>query len=179
MPLSASDTKNVRLGVCSVSFNGEDLGYTKGGVEVEVTTNTKKVTVDQFGETEINEYITGRMIKARVPLAESTLDRIQQLVPGSVLVTDGVDPTSQRLDVKVDAGLSLFDHAYQLVLHPTANLPANKTEDVTIFKAVTPGSFQFAFKVDEERVYQAEFVGYPDASNDNKLFAIGDLDATA
>jgi hypothetical protein len=51
----SSNTKNVKLGVCTVLYKGVDLGYTKGGVEVDVTTSTKPVTVDQFGESVINE----------------------------------------------------------------------------------------------------------------------------
>ena len=42
------------------SFGGVDLGFTKGGVEVTVETETHEVTVDQMGETPINEYITSR-----------------------------------------------------------------------------------------------------------------------
>ena len=33
----ASSTENVKLGVCTILFDGNDLGYTKGGVEVELT----------------------------------------------------------------------------------------------------------------------------------------------
>lgn len=85
----ASDTRNVKLGVCSVTFDGNDLGYTKGGVEVEVKTETKKVMVDQFGNSEINEYILGRTCSAKVPLAETTLENMARIMPGSSLVATG------------------------------------------------------------------------------------------
>ena len=65
-----SSTENVKLGVCSVTFGGTDLGYTKGGCEAEITTTTHKVMVDQFGDTEIDEIIQGRTVKVTVPLAE-------------------------------------------------------------------------------------------------------------
>lgn len=86
----ASNTENVKLGVCRITFGGVDLGYTKGGVEVEVTTNTHPVTVDQFGESVINEFITKRDIKVKAPLAETTLENLVAIMPGSTLVTDGV-----------------------------------------------------------------------------------------
>lgn len=84
-----SDTKNVKLGVCSVIFGGKDLGYTKGGVEVEVTTETKKVMVDQFGNSPINEYILARNVSIKVPLAETTLENLVSIMPGAVLTTNG------------------------------------------------------------------------------------------
>jgi hypothetical protein len=89
----ASTTENVKLGVCSVLFDGVNLGFTKGGVEVEVATTTHEVKVDQFGETPISELITGRTVSASVPLAETTLENLVQIMPGSTLITDGVKGT--------------------------------------------------------------------------------------
>ncbi len=84
-----SSTENVKLGVCNVLFDGVDLGFTKGGVEVEVATSTKEITVDQMGETPIGEIIMGRTVQATVPLAETTLDNLVAIMPGSELVSDG------------------------------------------------------------------------------------------
>lgn len=82
----ASDTKNVKLGVCKVFFDGVDLGYTQGGVEVTVTTETHKVNVDQFGKSTINESILGRTVMVKVPLAETTLRNMAKIMPGATLV---------------------------------------------------------------------------------------------
>lgn len=175
----ASSTENVKLGVCSVKFNNVDLGYTKGGVEVDVSTTTKKVTVDQFGESEINEIITGRSIKVKVPLAETTLENLVAIMPGATLVTDSIDPTKKRVDVTNGVGTSLLALAQELRLHPT-DLPAGDlSEDLVINKAMTPGAMQFAYKVDDERVFNCEFTGYPDAANGNVLYSVGDTTATA
>lgn len=85
-----SNTTNVKLGICKVSFNAVDLGYTQGGVEVSVSTDTHRVEVDQFGKTAINELIMGRNVKVKVPLAETTLENLVATMPGATLVTDGV-----------------------------------------------------------------------------------------
>lgn len=90
----ASTTENVKLGVCSVLYDGVNLGFTKGGVEVEVATTTYEVTVDQFGNTPISELITGRTVTATVPLAETTLENLALIMPGSTLVTDGTKATA-------------------------------------------------------------------------------------
>ncbi len=88
-----SSTKNVKIGVCKVFYGGVDLGLTQGGVDVTVKTDTHKVMVDQFGKTPINEYIMGREVTVKCPLAESTLDNLVAIMPGAVLSTDGVKAT--------------------------------------------------------------------------------------
>jgi hypothetical protein len=80
----------VKLGVCQVFYDNVDLGYTIGGVEVTVKTDTHKTNVDQFGKTTINEFIMSRDVNVKVPLAETTLDNLMAIMPGSTLVTDGV-----------------------------------------------------------------------------------------
>lgn len=85
----ASTTENVKLGVCSVLYGGENMGFTKGGVEVEVATTTYEIKVDQLGETPIGERITGRTVAANVPLAETTLENLVKIMPGATLITDG------------------------------------------------------------------------------------------
>jgi hypothetical protein len=76
----ANDPNNIRLGPCRVRWGGVDLGLTKGGVEVEVNTSTKEVMVDQFGETPVNEYVTGRKLTVKCPFAETDLDTLYNLM---------------------------------------------------------------------------------------------------
>lgn len=277
----ASDTANVKLGVCKVTFNDVDLGYTKGGVEVEVSTETHKVMVDQFGNSEINERITGRSVKAKVPLAETTIELMATIMPGSEVTTElgtaatafisfagvptendtitvngvvftfkatpvlgtdidikltasaqatetavvlnasvnalvsvatyaadvadvdvvydtlgvagnaftlaksgtdisvsgavlsgGVD-TKKRIDVTNGVGISLLASAAELRLHPIDLLEADVTDDFVIPLANTPGALTFAYKLDEERIYNVEFTGYPDPTT-RILFLVGD-----
>lgn len=271
-----NDTAAVKLGVCTVLFDGLDLGLTKGGVEVEVSTSTHEIKVDQFGETPIGELITGRMVTAKVPMAETTLENLVATMPGATLTTDGVKATgtvtfSTAAPVNNDsvtiAGViftfktaptagSLTELAipashtaaatalaaainaypfgysataaagvvtvtakqsgagYNAVISRTAATPANLTvanltggaeatkakvvvrtgvninllatakklilrpigttgsEDFIIFRANTPGAMSFAYKLDEERIFQADFKGY--AMGNGDLFAIGD-----
>ena len=275
-----SDTKNVKLGVCQVFYNGVDLGYTKGGVEVNVATETYKVNVDQFGKTSINEYIMGREATVKVPLAETTLDNMVATMPGATLITDGVaaqgtmtiatQPTNgqtvvvggttftfktagsavaatdvnlganqagtaanlaavltasglpvvataaaavvtvkyqargvvgnaftlatgtaaaavtvpsatlsggvngtyARVEVTSGVGVDLLSIAKELRLHPQGKAPADKSEDFVLPLAATPGNLTFAYKLEEERIFQCEFTGYPDPVT-GKLFVVG------
>ena len=280
----ASTTKNVKLGVCKVFYGGVDLGLTKGGVEVAVTTETFKVEVDQYGKTPVKEQIMGRQVSAKVPMAETTLQNMANLMPGAALVTDGVkasatltfgtvtasstatiggqvftfvttspglhsvrigvnvqetidnfvsavnraglqrliggvvaiqtaptvvtiravDPgvaanavtitaalgiaasgatltggvaeTRARLDVTTGTGTDLLDLAQELRLHPVANADTDFDEDFVIHKAATPGALQFAYQLDAERIFNADFAGYPHPDT-GKLFSIGNPNA--
>lgn len=171
----ASDIKNVKLGVCKVTFDGQDLGYTKGGVEVSVKTETHKVMVDQFGKTPINEYIMGREVSVKAPLAETTLENLVKIMPGATLVTDFADPTKKVVNVPTAIGTNMLDIAKTLVLHPIEKPDYDRSDDFTVFKAATAGALQFSYKLEDERVYSCEFNGYPDATG--KLFAVGNTTA--
>jgi len=85
----ASSTKNVKMGVCRLIYDGQDLGYTKGGVEFSVTTETHKVMIDQFGNSEVDEVIMSRSAKITAPLAETTLENLAKVMPGASFYSDG------------------------------------------------------------------------------------------
>lgn len=278
----ASNTKNVKLGVCKATFAGLDLGYTKGGVEVTVQTETHKVEVDQFGKTPINEYVMGRTVVAKVPMAETTIENMVAVMPGATMttvggtvaqgtltiatnpanndtivvngytvtfktaaaldgevtigataadtatnlaaalnkigdplvaqavysaaaavvtvkwgsavvggtngvksvegnaftlatgtagvkvtvsgatLTGGADPTSKSVTVTSGIGTDLLAIARELRLHPVGRPDSDKTDDFVIPLAGTAGALQFAYKLEDERVYNVEFNGYPD-----------------
>ncbi len=171
-----SSTENVKLGVCRITFGGEDLGFTKGGVDVSVETETHEVTVDQMGEVPINEYITSRTCTVTVPLAETTLENLVKIMPGATLVTDA-ETQAKRVDVPTAVGQSLLKTAQELVLHPVANDAEDKSEDFIIPKTNTRGSMDYSYNLDEERIYSCEFKAYADENG--LLFKVGDKAATA
>lgn len=284
---NSPNTKNIRMGTCSVSYNGVDLGYTMGGVEVEVATTTHETKVDQFGDVVANEFIMGRNINVKVPMSEVTIDNLVDVMPGASIVSTGgvkafgtitittnpadtedvtvngyplvfaaaapndqagefligadvtetaenmvalinknLDPllgrlvasnvagvvtitynlygtagnaitlvdnttgdvtlsgatfsggvasTAERVEISSGTGLSLLDIAGELILHPIALAGADKSEDLVVPLAATPGGMTFAYKYDEERVFNAEFKGYPDSNG--LLFMYGDKTA--
>lgn len=286
----ASNTKNVKLGVCNVYFDGVDLGLTKGGVEVTVKTDTHKVNVDQYGKTPINELVMGREVSAKVPLAETTLENMVAIMPGAVLtqtggtvasgtitfatgasvandtvtvngvvftfkavpvtqydvapgatftasaqnlaaalqastdprvavasytiagavitvkfgselqygtngkqslegnsfplaksgtnvtlsgatLTGGADPVSSTVSVDTGINTDLLSIAKELRLHPVGKAITDRSDDFVIPLAATPGALNFAYKLEDERVYNVDFNGYPAANG--KLFTVG------
>lgn len=173
--MANNSTDNIKMGTCKLLYNGVDLGFTMGGVEVEVTTTTHETKVDQFGDTVVNEYIMGRNIVVRAPLAETTLENMAAVIPGAKLITDNTDPQNPKKKVEVSSGtgISLLERAKELVLHPIAKPDSDKSEDLVIPLAATAGGMNFAYKYDEERVFNCEFKGYP-ASDTGVLFIYGD-----
>lgn len=174
----ASSLENVKLGVCTITFDSVDLGYTKGGVTFEVTTETYTVVIDQFGETPVSNYITGRIAKVMTPLAETTIDNMKAIMPGSTLVVDGVTATKRKLVVSTGVGVNLINTAKKLVLRPLGL--ADASEDITIPRANTPGQVTFSYNTNQERIFNTEWFGYPDnAVGDSTLYIYGDETATA
>lgn len=161
----AVNAENVKLGVCTVTYGGTDLGVTKGGVELTLETQTHEVRVDQTGQTPINEYIMGRTISVKVPLAETALENMVAVIPGATLI--GIAPVLH------------VDVAQPLILHPVTLASTDKSEDVTIYKAGTSGVMSFAYKIDDERIFNVEFKAYPDDSKDGNLMGYGDPAATS
>ena len=292
----ASNTKNVKLGVCQVFFDGVDLGYTQGGVEVTVKTDTHKVNIDQFGKTSINEYIMGREVTAKVPLAETTVENMVAIMPGATMtvvggtiatgtitmpstapttgstvtingatvtfktalsvpavsnevlipstytaaaqalnfigalnvstdpliaaayytatasvvtvtygnqliygtagaksadgnaftlaagtstvtvgaptLTGGTEPTAKSVDVNTATGTDLLSIAKELRFHPVSQLATDLSQDFRIPLAATAGALNFAYKLENERVFNVDFTGYPDPTT-GKLFITG------
>lgn len=280
----ASSTRNVKIGVCQTFFGGLDLGYTQGGVEVTVKTDTHKVNIDQFGKTTINEYLLGRDVMAKVPLAESTLVNLVATMPGATLttvggqaasgtitvttqptanqtitiagvtvtfkaagaaklidnevelgaaaattaanlaafinasyslkgivtasaatstvtvtavykgvdgnaitisngtatgitmsgatLTGGTEPTSASITSGTGIGTDLLTVAKELRFHPVGKPLSDKSDDFVIPLAATPGALTFAYKLEDERIYNVEFMGYPDPVS-GTLFRVG------
>lgn len=166
---------NVKLGSCSVVWGTNDLGYTKGGVDVTISTSRKEIKVDQFGESPINEYIQGRMVEVKVPMAESDLEKLTLALPGSVMTTG--TGGKKKLVVKTGIGTSLRSIAAKLVLHPTGVVSTMKNDDFVVPLAAPSGDMEFAFNFEDERVYMVTFKGYPDNST-GELFTFGDESAT-
>lgn len=170
-----TDFGNLEMGPCLVTFGGTDLGLTKGGVEVEFSTEVAQVTADQFGDTVINEYIKGRSVKVKVPLAENDITKFAAVIPGTTLVTNG---GNKKLVFKSGVGTSLRDLAQALVLHPKNKAANDKSRDFVVPKAMAKGDMSFAFKHDDQRVYMLEFTGYADLTTE-ELFVLGDPSITA
>lgn len=168
-----ADISNVKVGACSVTFNGVDLGHTKGGVEVSYEPTWHEVQVDKYGETVVQKYLMGERLTAKVPLAELTIANLKVAMPQGTLAGAG----NARLTLGSGSGAMATSSSYQLVLHPlNMNTRAN---DIVFHKAFVTSTVDLKMKVDEENVFEVEFEALLDESKSagNYLGMIGDSTA--
>lgn len=167
------DITKVKVGVCSVSFNGVDLGHTKGGVEVSYEPSHHDVSVDKYGETVVEKYLMGEKLTAKVPLAESTIANLRISMPQSTFA----GAANARITVGASAGQAAKVDSAQLVLHPLSE--GTRAFDIVLYKAYVGSTITLNHKVDEEKIVEVTFEALLDEtkSDGNYLGLIGDSTA--
>lgn len=168
-----ADITKVKVGVCSVVYNGVDLGHTLGGVEVSYEPSHYDVTVDQYGETVVEKVLTGEKLMAKVPLAEKTIANLKAAIPQGQYQ----GAANRRLAIGKSSGASARAVAAQLVLHPINE--GTRVYDVVFHKAYAANTITLAHKIDEQAVIEVEFEALLDEtkSDNNYLGFIGDSTA--
>ena len=167
------DITQVKVGECTVTFGGTDLGHTKGGVEVSYEPVYKDVTVDKYGETVVEQYLMGEKLTAKVPLAESTITLFRNAMPQTTFA----GAANRRITIGAASGKKSTDDSAVLVLHPRNE--GTRIHDVVFYKAISSDPVMLPFKIDEERVYEVTFTALLDEtrSDGNYLGLIGDSTA--
>lgn len=168
-----ADITNVQVGQCSVTYNGVDLGHTKGGVEVSYEPVYKDVMVDKYGETVVEKYLTGQKLTAKVSLAEYTIANLRVAMPKAQFA----GAANARITLGAAAGKKGSDSAAVLVLHPVNE--GTRRHDVVFYKALVTSSIVLNHKIDEEKVIEVTFETLIDESRSdgNYLGLIGDSTA--
>lgn len=167
------DISKVKVGVCSVTFNGVDLGHTKGGVELSYEPVYKDVAVDKYGETPVEKYLIGEKLSAKVPLAEFTIANLRNAIPQATFA----GAANARITIGASAGQAAKVDSAQLVLHPIGE--GTRAFDVVLHKAYVDSQITLGHMVDEEKVIEVTFVALLDEtkSDGNYLGLIGDSTA--
>ena len=168
-----TDVTNVKVGACSVSFNGVDLGHTKGGAEISYEPVYHDVSVDKYGESVVEKYLMGEKWSVKVPLAELTIANLKVAMPQGTFA----GAANARLTIGHSAGTKASSSAAQLVLHPL-NM-GTRANDIVLHKAYVASTIDLKMKVDEENVYEVTFEALVDESktDGNYLGLIGDSTA--
>jgi hypothetical protein len=161
------DATKVDMGVCNVTFDGNDLGFTKGYVKASYTAETVEKTVDQV-DTPIDEFITKQTFEVTVPMAETDLERLSTLLPGTTLST-GIDEDDGNFSLYLSgaAGGSLSALGKKLVLQPVGG---DANDYVTLFNAVPIPTMEFSYDKENVRIYEVKFKAIPDEYNNWVLF---------
>ena len=146
------DVAAVQIGVCNVTFDGVDLGFTKGFVKLKYSSESVEVTVDQE-DAPIDELITKQSLEVTVPMAESDLERLETLLPGATYVLDS-GGVKKKLTLSGESGVSLLDMAEVLVLKPVGG---TANDWVTLQYAAPKAEFDFSYEKEGVRVWNVIF----------------------
>lgn len=170
-----ADIDNVKLGPCSVKFNGVDVGHTKGGVTVNYEPEYYDIQVDKYGNTIAEKILVGESLKVTVPLAEMTLANMAIAIPNATSAAGG-----DKYTIGKDAGVRMSSLAKELVLHPLANAVNDLSEDVVLHKAIATDAIEWKYGNDGERIAEVTFAALLDESKSdgNRLGFLGDSTAT-
>lgn len=153
----AQDSTKTRLGACTVSVDGVDLGYTMGEVTVEVTEGQVEAHPSQTpAPSEKFTSITSVVVKGQFAQVLDQGVLLEQLLPGASVAGDVVS-------IGRIPGYRASQNAVQLVLHPE-DQGAVLTTDLTVYRALANGSVSFAYTREGVTVYDFEFHGLDDDS---------------
>jgi len=171
----AKSTENFRIRPCDVYYNGQLLGYTKGGVTLTVEREFVDLTADEFGEMTLDKALQGNNMMVKVPLAEPTIANLAKAIPEGRFDQPDTDDTG-KLGIGRKAGYLLSQDAVELRLHPRNNEETDTSEDIWIWKAVSVEAVELDYKVDEQQVVEITYQALADTNRvDGRLLGrIGD-----
>lgn len=158
------DTTNVKIGVCSVTIDGTDIGHTLEGVEVIYAPEFADIKVDQYGNTPVDKVLIGETFSIRLKMAERTIANLKRAIMGATLAA------ADKITIGSDAGLRGTDFAKRIVLHPIANAAGERDDDVIIHKGVVTSEVALGYKVDEQSVIEIEITALIDESQSDGAY---------
>lgn len=151
------DPEEIRLGYSE---------YTKGGMMFRYQEEFWGPTYDQTGNTPVDQVKVGESATAEVFMAERALEKFAKIFPAARLVKDATDSNKMKLVWGGKIGEGFKKYSKPLTLRPIENLrktPAEdiKDGDVTLYHAIPRAEFEFAFQLQQERIYKITFTGVP------------------
>lgn len=149
-----ANINNLRMGVCSISLGGNDVGHTLGGVKITITRKLTDLKADKYGESPVDKVLTDVELKVATKVAEPVIANIQKTLPESDYQ---IGSAGSRLGIAAGEGASMRASAQQLVLHPLSKAATDFTEDYTVYLAVPTASPVLNYEVAGQRVFDVEF----------------------
>lgn len=143
-----------------VTLGGVDLGHTVDGVEIEIERELTEVKTDIYGNTPVDYVVTGQKATVKMKLAEITPGVLAYAIPESDY---DVGSSDDHLHFGTKPGYSLRDDALELVITPQAKNSDNQ-RTITFYKAVSSDNVKWAYKIDEQSVYEVTFTALVDES---------------
>jgi hypothetical protein len=174
------DIDNGDLGPCEVTYKGNNVGFSKGGNVLEIEEQDAPIMYDQTGAFAVNHKSVGKRASVKLSLAEVLAKEIWTLAfPGWEVEEDAVDPTKQKVEMRIGLGASKRAAAGVLILkkYVDGEVSADPNDWFTFYLAVPVNSKpSLAFDTDTQRVLDVTFECYQDFTA-KSLGVIGDATA--
>lgn len=145
---------NLRMGVCSISLGGNDMGHTLGGVKVQITRKLTDLKADKYGDSPVDKVLTDVEVKVTAKVAEPVISLINKNLPEGDYQ---IGSQGSRLGVAAGEGASMRTYAQQLILHPLNKGATDYSEDFVVYLAVPTASPTVNYEVAGQRVFDIEF----------------------
>jgi hypothetical protein len=143
-----------------VTLGGADLGHTVDGAEINIEREFAEVKCDLYGNTPVDYVLSGQKATVKLKLAEITPGILSLILPEADY---DIGTADDHVHFGTKAGYSLRNDALELIITPQGNnTDGNRT--VTLFKAVSTEPISFAYKIDEQTVYEVTFNALVDDS---------------
>jgi len=130
----------------------------------------------------MKQILVGRTAMITVPFAETSISLFGTIIPGVSVVTDAVTASYQKAILNTPVGSDLVASVARVLLLTKSignTESTNPNDKFRFWKAAPTGRMEFGFDLANQRVYQAEFIAYPDASQDFSLGVFGNVNAAA
>lgn len=152
----AGDATNILIGAASVSLNGVDVGFTKGGTTVRYEPEFIDVMADQAVGV-VRKARSLERLYVTTTVLEVTLNRIRQafMQPAANLVGDVLTLGYN--------GSCWVDEIVVVLVGPS---PGCGTRTFTFSKCVAFGTREYSMKREEETAFQLEFEVLKDANGE-------------
>ena len=142
------------MGVCSIVFNGVDVGHTLGGTKVTITRKLTPLKVDKYGDSPVDMVVTDVQMEAEMKIAEPVVALLKNAMPEGDFEQGA---TASRLGVAAGEGAALRATSALLTLHPLSLPLSNTNEDAQIYNAVASSSPVVNYDVAGQRVFDLKF----------------------
>lgn len=151
-----------QLSPCQISYKGNDLGKTQGGVTLTMSQTSVTLNTDQDGETPVDEQITGTDVRITGNLADISLSNIANIMNESV--TTGSN--GEKMEVYTNVGTSLLDNGGELILKPYVNgsVTSDANKFVTLHNAGMKSTAEMAYNMSDQRTLSFEAIAYADSN---------------
>ena len=155
------------IGECEITFDGVDLGLTKGGTEVQILDGIHRTKIDKYGDSPVRAANRGTNVMFRTYLIEHDYDMLAEAMQSSG--TRGTVP--DRVTFGGAGGDEITGK--ELRCHPR-NVQGGDW-DVIVYAAVPELDSAIPYKIDGEKIYPVQWFGMIDESrtDGDLLFRIG------